>query len=350
MLVTKSHQANEPVEVSIDKEELKLIPAVANHPSLSDEANWYMSSVIYKHADSNARLAAGFKSDFTETVQVPLKSGMAGGDNYELHEILVSGVNRSPLISVKRADILNASTMDLILSGGINPLSPYESAILSNNPYFYYRFNESSGTSIADSSGSNRGATVAVPGNIIYNNPGPIAGGKSLLFNQTRLVTDFSTDIDSPISIEWWFKGTDGGNMIAHWTGEGVTSWNILPYFSLRFAAGNVQAYYLNGYNMNNLVGPEPVNSQYEATALTNNTWHHVVYTQSSNKRVLYLDGIAVDTKTDNFAAISLQAPWHIGGWGSNLSEAFNGYIAEVAFYKSELSAANVLAHYQAAF
>jgi hypothetical protein len=58
MLVTKSHQANEPVEVSIDKEELKLIPAVANHPSLSDEDNWYMSYVIYKHAYRNARLAA----------------------------------------------------------------------------------------------------------------------------------------------------------------------------------------------------------------------------------------------------------------------------------------------------
>lgn len=116
MLVSKSHQANEPVQISIDKEELKLIPAVANHPSLSDEANWYMSSVIYKHATGDARLAAGFKSDFTQTVDVPLKSNMTGGDSYELHEILVSGANRSPLISIKRSDIANVSAMDLILA------------------------------------------------------------------------------------------------------------------------------------------------------------------------------------------------------------------------------------------
>ena len=116
MLITKSHQANEPVQVSIDKEELKLIPAIANHPVLFNEPDWYMTSVIYKHVTNSERLAAGFKSNFTETVDVPLKSGMVGGDVYELHEILVSGANRSPIVSIKRADIPNASTMDLILA------------------------------------------------------------------------------------------------------------------------------------------------------------------------------------------------------------------------------------------
>lgn len=349
-LVTSSHQSGEHVQVSFDKEALKLISKVSNHPLLSNEANWEMVTIVYKHESSNKRLVSGIKNDFSKTDDVRVKSNMSGGEVYELYKILISGQDRTPILSIERSEIANASSMDLTLSGGSNPTSSYESLVLSHNPHFYYRFNESSGTSIADFAGrNNRSATVAVPGNIGYNNPGPIAGGKSLYFNQTRLVTDFAINNNTEMSIEWWFKGSEGGNMIAHWSGATPNTWNIIPYFSLRFVGG-IEAYYINGFNYNNASGPEPVNSPYEPTALTNNTWHHVVYTQSATKRVLYLDGVAVDTKTSNFAPVELFEPWHIGGWSSDLSEAYNGYMAEVALYNSELSAADVLAHYQAAF
>lgn len=350
-LVTSFHQVGENVQVSFDKEALKLISKVSNHPLLSNEANWEMVTIVYKHESSGKRLVSGIKNDFSKTDDVRVKSDMSGGEVYELYKILISGQDRTPILSIKRDEIANASSMDLTLSGETNPPSSYESLVLSHNPRFYYRFNETSGTYLADFGGHvNRTAHVAVPGNITFNNPGPIPGGKSLYFDQTRIVTDFGANNTTEMSVEWWFKGSEGGNMIAHWSGTGITNWNILPYFSLRFAGGNVQAYYLNGFNYNNSSGPEPVNSPYEPTALTNNTWHHVVYTQSATKRVLYLDGVAVDTKTSNFAPVDLWEPWHIGGWGSNLSEAYKGYMAEVALYNSELSAADVLAHYQAAF
>jgi hypothetical protein len=117
MLVTASHQSGQDVQVSFDKEALKAISKVANHPTLSNEANWRMVSVVFKHSSSGKRLVSGFKNNFTKTDNVKVKSNMSSGEVYELHEILISGVNRSPILSVKRADIANASSMDLTLSG-----------------------------------------------------------------------------------------------------------------------------------------------------------------------------------------------------------------------------------------
>jgi hypothetical protein len=118
MLVTASHQSGQDVQVSFDKEALKAISKVANHPSLSNEANWRMVSVVFKHASSGKRLVSGFKNNFTKTDNVKVKSNMSSGEVYELHQILISGNGRVPMLSIKRSEITNASSMDLTLNGG----------------------------------------------------------------------------------------------------------------------------------------------------------------------------------------------------------------------------------------
>lgn len=117
-LVTSSHQTGENVQVSFDKEALKLISKVANHPLLSDEANWEMVTIVYKHESSNKRITSGIKRDFTKTDDVRVKSTMSGGEVYELYKILISGQDRSPIVSIKRDEISNASSMDLTLGSG----------------------------------------------------------------------------------------------------------------------------------------------------------------------------------------------------------------------------------------
>lgn len=104
--------------VSFDKEALKQISSVANHPTLSNEANWKMVSIIFKHTNSSKRIASGFKNNFTKTDNVKLKANMSNGEVYELHEIIISGTNRQPRLSIKRSEITNASSMDLTLGGG----------------------------------------------------------------------------------------------------------------------------------------------------------------------------------------------------------------------------------------
>ena len=104
--------------ISFDKEALKQISSVANHPTLSNEANWKMVSIIFKHTNSSKRIASGFKNNFTKTDNVKLKANMSNGEVYELHEIIISGTNRQPRLSIKRSEITNASSMDLTLGGG----------------------------------------------------------------------------------------------------------------------------------------------------------------------------------------------------------------------------------------
>lgn len=132
MLVTASHQSGQDIQVYFDKEALKLISKVASHPILSNESNWKMVSIVFKHNSSGKRLVSGFKNDFTKTDNVKVKSNMVGGEKYELHQILISGTNRQPILAIPRSDINNASSMDLTLASS-NSFSP--SNVIWNSTY-----------------------------------------------------------------------------------------------------------------------------------------------------------------------------------------------------------------------
>jgi hypothetical protein len=125
MLVTATHESGQDVFVSFDKEALKAISSVANHPLFSDEANWEMVSIVFKHESSAKRIVSGFKNDFVKTDNVKVQPDMVAGEIYELHEILISGDGRVPILSIKREDIANASSMDFTLGeGGVEPPPP----------------------------------------------------------------------------------------------------------------------------------------------------------------------------------------------------------------------------------
>ncbi len=115
MLVTISHESGQDIQVTLDKEVLKLLPEVVNHIILSNEANWDMVGIVYKHNLSAKRFVSGFKDSFTGTDTVKVRSGMQNGELYELYRIFISGEGRTPRVSIKRDNIPNASSMDLVL-------------------------------------------------------------------------------------------------------------------------------------------------------------------------------------------------------------------------------------------
>jgi hypothetical protein len=122
MLVTAIHESGQDVQITFDKEALKLLPEVANHPTLFNESNWEMVGIIYKHETSSKRIVSGFKDIFTGTDSVKLKLNMSNGELYQLHKILISGEGRTPRVMIKRSDIPNASSMDLTLGGAVTAL------------------------------------------------------------------------------------------------------------------------------------------------------------------------------------------------------------------------------------
>lgn len=89
------------------------LPTIAAHPTLSNTANWWSVSFIFKHTDSSKRLVATFK-DFNGQAKLKLKAGMQSGEQYQLIKVIVADVSRN-LVVEKRATITNASTYDLTL-------------------------------------------------------------------------------------------------------------------------------------------------------------------------------------------------------------------------------------------
>lgn len=102
-----------PVSVSIDKAQLKAISKVSSDPIFSDEANWHLVSCVYKHVSSSRRLFTAF-NDLSLSRNMKLKLGMASGDQFQLHKIIISTADRTLLV-LKRDEITNASSMDLTL-------------------------------------------------------------------------------------------------------------------------------------------------------------------------------------------------------------------------------------------
>jgi hypothetical protein len=81
--------------------------------------------------------------------------------------------------------------------------------------------------------------------------------------------------------------------------------------------------------------------------------WHHVVATQGWDGMNLYVDGQLVGTNSTNQSQ-NYVGYWRVGGEDLSLwpyqpsSDYLAGTISDVAFYNTELSASQVLAHYHA--
>lgn len=117
MVTVTSVNNGDKLLVSLDKQALKLLPEVANHPALSNEANWGKVSVILKDTSSIKRLVAAFTGDFTQPDYVTPK--MTKKDQFfQLHKIVISSPTRSTILAIKKDQVPNSSQQTAILFSG----------------------------------------------------------------------------------------------------------------------------------------------------------------------------------------------------------------------------------------
>lgn len=212
------------------------------------------------------------------------------------------------------------------------PVLTYEQEVLTDSPYFYYRFQETSGTAISDLSGNNRNATFSPGGGGLLNQSGPFVGSKSIYFNTSQVQTNFTTGSSAPFSVECWVKMDtfvyNGGvrTFIAHNYSSNNYPW-VGSYWDGTIKCGSLGSAYIGGPAVDTL-------------------WHHIVMTVAApDSTKLYIDGVLVDSTLGGIGVTDFNGVWNIGS--PNVGE-FTGYISEVAIYTTELSAARVLAHYNA--
>ncbi|MFC1806151.1 LamG domain-containing protein [Planctomycetota bacterium] len=227
------------------------------------------------------------------------------------------------------------------LAGGMAYAGPYDTAVMADSPFLYYRFEEGGGPTAIDTAGGDQNGTYL--GGVTLGQPSATPGlGSSGLFAGTDDRIDLpALSSYSQHSIEMWINtnGLAGGCCTSLYStdtwGSGSLHYNIKSGRDIEHA--------LNGGN--------PANVNTPGGVIQDGNWYHLVatYDATANGNVeIYIDGANQNVGSHNTTTqINLTTGGEIGTWG--LGRDFIGNIDEVAMYASVLSEARVLAHYEAA-
>jgi len=113
LVVVSQSVSGQPIKVLMSKAMVKAMSKVSQDATFSDEENWKLVSFIFKKKNSAQRLVSAFR-DFDAEKSVRLKSGMAPGEEFELHKLIISTPDRTLLV-MKREEIDSAESFDFVL-------------------------------------------------------------------------------------------------------------------------------------------------------------------------------------------------------------------------------------------
>lgn len=220
----------------------------------------------------------------------------------------------------------------------------YSAQVLLDTPLAYWKVDETSGTSAADSSGNGRNAT--------YTN-GPTLGATSLLSDGSGKALGIATGSGqcvtiasaawmnvAALTVECIVKFTAG---VDNASGDAVVSrlTSNLDWLLYRQLDGTLKASVWNNSGTRfDAISP---------AALTNGTTYHVAFTFDGTNLKLYINGSAVATTACSGTVATLSDPIEIGRYSASTATSPAAVIDEVAIYGSGLSAVRVAAHAAAA-
>ncbi|MFT4109066.1 LamG-like jellyroll fold domain-containing protein, partial [Propionicimonas sp.] len=264
--------------------------------------------------------------------------GTTSTDPVVTHHYPTGGSYQVQLTVVDNLGAWTTTVVSLDLTQPV-PSDPYGAAVYGDQPWAYWRLDETSGTTAADASATGQHPAAYQQG-VTQGVDGIIPANGASRFDGVDDVVVSTTPISGPTtySEEAWFRTTTtrGGKII----GFGGS------------ASGLSSSYDRHVYMQDDgrLVFGVYVGGEYTITtdkALNDGLWHHVVATQSSDGMKLYVDGSLTGTNAQTSAEAST-GYWRVGGdrtWGST-SSYFAGDIDDAAIYTTALTATQVQAHY----
>lgn len=225
---------------------------------------------------------------------------------------------------------------------GVGGLS-YSQTVLADNPIGFWLMDQTSGTTLNDTSGNANNATTYNSPTLNQSGTGGIS--KSVLFNgttqyaQTGTVSTFNIAPSANWSVEAWAKTTSSSAYISimYVGGSGANTSDTLG--QLGFSSGKA-----NGGSITNTPGFLNITS---SASFNDGNWHHFVMTAaSSGALTLYVDGSNVASSSTARRATGNNSFVVIGGQVSQYY--FPGNVTAVAIYNTTLSSTRVTAHYNA--
>jgi hypothetical protein len=226
----------------------------------------------------------------------------------------------------------SASVKAKAFKSGYNP-SAEASASFASNLVAYWKFDEGTGTTTADSSGNGNTG-------ILTNGPMWSAGriGNALYFDGTD---DIVTVADSnSLHLSNAFT-------LSAWVNPAATSmdWNaILVKNSKYYLYASTTGGCGNGSPMGGF-STQIINAVCQPSPLPANSWTHLTVTYDGSALTLYRDGVPVGVSPISGAFSFTTETLQIGG--SKFGEYFKGLIDEVRIYKTALSDTEIQTIYQ---
>lgn len=227
------------------------------------------------------------------------------------------------------------------------PTGPtYASAVLADSPLVYWKLDELSGTTVADSSGNARDGTLT--GTYSLNQSPVFAGStKAISFNGggARLAASpLSADpYNGSFTLECCFKVSSLQDAMILCLGGGSSQCARIYCGSDGSIGADIHTAAPNYFVPTSATG-----------LIVAGIAHHaafVVTRAGANwSSVLYLDGTSVATSSDTDAntLVSISPGVCVGSGGTNTENPFNGIVDEVAVYGTALSLTQVGVHYGA--
>lgn len=239
-------------------------------------------------------------------------------------------------ISVTAAGGTATSTTDFIVTGAPPPPAPYRDAVLGDGPRGYWRLGETSGGAIDETGNSAAGAyrggvTLGVPGALIGDPNTAVHFNGADAYVNVR--ANASLDVGDIFTYELWLRrgSTLGVTQRLLHKGAGAASLGLGTSNKVVLLPG----------------GSGAVTIASSRVAITDHNWHYIVATKNGPDVHIYLDGSDVTSAGTNTTMTNNTTALNIGRATTGVAY-FDGDIDEVAIYPVALTAAQVLAHYQA--
>ena len=218
---------------------------------------------------------------------------------------------------------------------GLDIGADYEGEVMADGADLYLRLGEGSGTTATDSSGNALHGT--------YQNTPTLGVDGALQSDSNGAVTlngsdEYVTVADNAL--------LDPGDTF---TLEAWVYYTTTPAVAQVIIDKGVNGYQLYIKSTDQLVLDKDNASEIVVSTITvsKNVWSHVVATKSGSTVKLYINGVDVSGTVTNLTIVGTATALNIGRQHTS-NYYFNGSLDEVAIYPTALSAARVLAHYNA--
>ena len=218
----------------------------------------------------------------------------------------------------------------------------------------WWKFDETSGTSAADSSGNSLTGTLT--NGPTWTTAGRIGG--ALTFDGTNDLVSVADnavlDLSTTGSLSAWVylnALTLGGGTEASLIHKGQQAdYSDIAYSLSTFSGDSIDAWPQGGVFVTSASFDRPRGGIGTTTALQTGKWYHMVTTWSNTANVMniYLNGLLYMTQTSTKAARNSAGALYIGKNPGD--QTINGKIDDVRIYNRQLSAADVQALYNAGF